>query len=126
MIDSISTALSGLKAFEKKTDVISNNIANAATDNFKKSRTVLEETSPNGVKVSIRQIDTPGMPKEIVNEGEIEMTETSNVDLIEELTELIPATVGYQSNLKTLQTQEEMLGALLDVKNMMGFCSQAI
>ena len=66
--------------------------------------------------MSIHQIDTPGMPKEIVNEGEIEMTEISNVDLTEELTELIPTTIDYQIDLKTLQTREEVLGSLLDVK----------
>ena len=116
MISSISYALSGLKAFQNKTGVISNNIANADTDNFKKSRTILEESSSGGVKTSIRQIDSPGMPKEILKNGKSEMVETSNVDLAEELTELIPTTIGYKSNLKTIQAQEDMLGALLDVK----------
>ena len=77
------------------------------------------------MKVSIHQIDTLGTPKEIVNDGEIEMAETSNVDLTEELSELIPATIGYQNNLKALQTYEEMLGVLLDVKKLIGFCYQA-
>jgi flagellar hook protein FlgE len=34
--------------------------------------------------------------------------------LAEELTEMIPTQAGYDANLKAIQTEDEMLGALLD------------
>lgn len=116
MADPIHLALSGLSAFQKKSDVIANNVANANTDNFKKSRTNLSE-SPNGGGVSahISQIRTPGIPKEIVQENETIEVETSNVDLGEELTEMIPAAAGYRANLATIKTHQENLGTLLDI-----------
>jgi len=116
MIDGIHSALSGLTAFQKKTDVIADNVANSDTDNFKKSRVVFAESpAGGGVTVQITRDLTPGMPKEIVQETETVEVESSNVDLAEELTELIPTAAGYRANLATIKTQEENLGTLLDI-----------
>lgn len=116
MTDSIHLALSGLAAFQKKTDVIAHNVANANTDNFKKSRTTFSESpTGGGVSAQVDKIGTPGIPKEIVRENETIEVETSNVDLGEELTEIIPAVAGYRANLATIKTHQENLGTLLDI-----------
>ena len=119
MTGSIHLSLSGLSAFQRKSEVIANNVANSDTDNFKKSRTVFSESpGGGGVTVQITQDQTPGIPKEIVQENETIETvavERSNVDLAEELTELIPASVGYRANLATIKTDQENLGTLLDI-----------
>jgi flagellar hook protein FlgE len=46
-----------------------------------------------------------------ISEG---MRETSNVDLAEEIPNLMVTKRAYQANLKTIETQDEMLGSLLD------------
>jgi flagellar basal-body rod protein FlgC len=115
MIFPASPALSALSAYQKRMDVTANNVANLDTDEFKKSRVNMEEGENGGVKTSIQQINTPGMPKEVVREETIEETESSNVDLAEELTGMMSTKTSYSANLKTLKTQNEMLGHLFDM-----------
>ncbi len=114
MISSVSSAISATNAFEKKMDVISNNVANSQSDGFKKARADLEEGEAGGVKVEITQVDTPGfIVAEEGSNGTVER-ELSNVDLAEEIPQMIIAETGYDANLKTLKAHEEMLGNLLD------------
>ena len=115
MIGALNASVSGVKAFEKKLEVTANNVANVNTDAFKKQRAHLSEGDNGGVKVEISQVETPGFPEESVINGEIVETESSNVDLAEELTEMIPTQAGYDANLKVVQTKDEMLGSLLDI-----------
>ena len=117
MIYPVSNTLSALTAARKKMDVTANNIANANTDEFKKSRITLSENSNGGVSSTVDRVDTPGIPKETIQNDRIVQTESSNVDLAEELTELIPTESFYGANLKVLKTQQDMIGALLDIKS---------
>jgi flagellar hook protein FlgE len=50
----------------------------------------------------------------VVENDEVVEKETSNVDLTEEIPDLMMSKRAYQANLKVLETQDEMLGALLD------------
>ena len=43
------------------------------------------------------------------------MTEQSNVDLGEELTQTMVAQRGYEANLKALKAQDDTLGSALDI-----------
>lgn len=115
MIFPVSPALSALSAFQKRMDVTANNVANIDTDGYKKSRVNLQEATGGGVTASIQQINTPGMPKETIRNDTIEETESSNVDLAEELTDIISTKAAYSANLKTVSTQNQMLGALFDI-----------
>lgn len=116
MIFPVSPALSALSAFNKRMDVTANNVANVNTNEFKKSRLNMTEGNNGGVTTSLQQIDTPGIPKEVTrSDGTTEMTESSNVDLAEEFTDMITTEAGYDANLKTVKTQDEMLGSLFDI-----------
>lgn len=115
MINSINHAMTGLSAFRKKMDVTANNIANVDTDEFKKSRVNVEENAHGGVTAQVQQINTPGPIKETIRNDTIEEVEASNVDLAEELTEMIPTQTAFGANLKTISTEQEMLGSLLDI-----------
>lgn len=115
MIYPVNHAMTALTAFRKKMGVTANNIANVNTDEFKKSRVTFSEGSHGGVQANIAQIDTPGIPKETIRDDTIVEVESSNVDLAEELTEMIPTRIAYSANLKTLHTSEEMLGNLLNI-----------
>jgi flagellar basal-body rod protein FlgC len=115
MIDPIDSALSAITAFRKKLDVTSNNIANVKTDNFKKSRVTMQEGSQGGVQATIQKVNTPGIPHETIENGNVVEVESSNVDLAEELTEMIPTQTAYSANLKTMKTTDDMIGSLLDI-----------
>lgn len=115
MIDATSSSLSALSAFRKKMDVTANNVANALTDEFKKSRVTMEEGSPNGVKAVVDRVETHGFPKESIRDGESVTVESSNVDLNEELPEMVITQTAYSANLKTVKAQNDMMGSLLDI-----------
>lgn len=114
MVDAICPALSALKALGKKLEVTANNIANMNTNGFKKSRVMFEEASPTGVTVSIIRINTPGssLPGE---ERTDETKESSNVAIEEEAVDLVTTKHAYAANLKTIKTEEEILGTFLDI-----------
>ena len=115
MIGALNASVSGVKAFQQKLNVTANNVANINTDEFKKQRASLIEGDNGGVRVKIDEIDTPGYPKDTVADGEVVKSESSNVDLAEEMTETIITQVGYDANLKVIQSLDDMLGTLLKV-----------
>lgn len=116
MIAGIQAALSGLQAFATKTENNANNIANMNTDGFKKDRVVLSAQPPQGVKATLEQLNTPGtVVAESTDQG-FQMIEQSNVDLSEEIPEMLLNKYGYTANLKTLQTADQMMQSLLDIK----------
>lgn len=115
MISPFHSGMSAVSAFSVKMNVTANNVANVNSDGFKKSRTTLQEGTVGGVKPDVDQVDTPGYTKKISAGGEIREVETSNVDLAAELTDSITTQSGYKANLKTIQTNDEMLGTLLDI-----------
>lgn len=114
MISPLSSATSAVSSFSVKMDVTANNIANANTDGFRKSRTTLQEGKNGGVEPVVDQVDTPGLSKLVSEDGVIREVEASNVDFAEELTETIPTQRAYEVNLKTIKTTDDMLGSLLD------------
>jgi flagellar hook protein FlgE len=115
MISPFHSGISAISAFSAKMNATANNVANVNSDGFKKSRTTLEEGRFGGVEPDVDQVDTPGYTKRIVDGGQIRDVEGSNVDLAEEFTDSIATQSGYKANLKTIQTNDEMLGTLLDI-----------
>ena len=115
MISSAESPLSALKAFEKKMDVIANNVANVETEAFKKRRAALVEGPENSVRVEVTQPEEPGPTVVQVTDGQVEEKEMSNVDLAEEIPQSIIALRGYQANLAAIRTHDEMLNSILDI-----------
>ena len=114
MISALNSTVSALRAFVTKLGVTADNIANVHTDGFKKNRATFETDGNGGVRVQIRKDDSPGFRYTAFENGEEVEKETSNVDLTEELPNLMVTKRAYQANLKTIETQNEMLGSLLD------------
>ncbi len=112
MTVSINTSVSALHALGKKQHVSANNVANSASDGFKKSRVVLEEGEQGLVTARTQAVNTPGT---MLNQPDGSLKETSNVDLAGEITGMIPTTHAYQANLKALQTNVEMDKSTLDL-----------
>ena len=116
MISAIHTALSGLTAFSKQLDVSAHNIANVNTDSFKKQHTTFLEVSTGGVLPVVQKDNSPG-PAVMKNTSQgYAPVELSNVDLGEEAVSQIIAQRGFEANLRTLQTADNILGSILDMK----------
>ena len=117
MISSVhNTALSALRSFSTAIQSNSNNIANANTDGFKKTRVTMASTAPEGVKANVQRVDTPG-PAIFQNDASgLEETEMSNVELSRELPEMRINSNLYKANLKSIQVADEMIGNLLKLK----------
>jgi len=115
MISALNSTVSALRAFVTKLGVTADNVANVNTDGFKKGRATLHEGQNGAVRVEISRDNSPGFRYDTVENGEKVEKETSNVDLTEEIPDLMLTKRAYQANLKTLETQDEMLGSLLDI-----------
>ena len=109
----MDSALSAINAFGTKMDVTANNIANVKSEGFKKSRAALQEAN-HGVTVSISRVNTPGDPVP-AGDGTGKMTESSNVDVAEEIVNLKTTKNGFEANLKTIKAEDQMLGSLFDI-----------
>jgi flagellar basal-body rod protein FlgC len=114
MIAALSNTVSALRAFVTKLGVTADNIANVNTDGFKKSRATLREDHNGAVHVEISRDTSPGFRYDMLKNDEVVEKQTSNVDLVEEIPDLMITKRAYQANIKTLETQDEMLGSLLD------------
>lgn len=112
MISGISASLAGLAVFGKKLSAGANNIANSDTSGYKKTVSVITEDAVGLPELKLARVDTPGP---LLQEADGTMSEQSNVDLAEELTQTIVAQRGYEANLKVLKTQNDTLGQVLDI-----------
>jgi flagellar hook protein FlgE len=117
MISAYSSALTALQAFGTKIQSNGNNIANANTDGFKKTRVTLAEVLPQGVRAQVDTVTLPGTSVfQETNDG-LELVELSNVELSSEIPEMNLGSQFYKANLKTIETVNEMTGALLALKS---------
>jgi flagellar hook protein FlgE len=94
-----SIGLTGLNAAQLRLDSAAHNVANLNTEGFKR-QTVTQEELPHqgGTRASVGRSDQEG------------------VVLEQELVDQISAAYAYKANLKTVQTQDEVLGTLLDMR----------
>ena len=115
MIGAIHSALSGLTAFSTQLDVSAHNVANVMTNEFKKSRTEFVALETGGVLPVIQKNESAG-PFILNNTGYgPALLELSNVDLGEEAVNQIISQRGFEANLQTIKTADDMLGSLLDI-----------
>jgi len=115
MIGSMQSSVSALYAFQKKMNSTAHNIANVNTDGYQKSRVLFQESRNGGVEAEVDRVQDNVTLSDRPVENNTETAAPSNVDLSEELPELMISKAGYTANLKAVQTQDEMLGSLLDV-----------
>ena len=113
---------SGLVAFQRKTNVTANNIANAHTDGFKKSRAALSTIQPQGVTATAEPVEQVEASEAITAERTKhsqqqveESNEESNVDIGEEMVNLLAGQRAYEANVRALEATDEMVGSLLDI-----------
>ena len=117
MISAYRSALSALQAFGTRLQSNGNNIANANTDGFKKTRVTMTDVDPQGVKAQVDRVNTPGSSVYQETGKGLETVELSNVELSSELPEMSVNSTLYKANLRTIETVDEMTGAFLDIKS---------
>lgn len=116
MISALQSAVSALQAFGTKIDANSNNIANSATPEYKRTRVTLSNVEPTGVRANASKLDTKGPEIYDQTTHGLELIEQSNVDLGRELPEMMLNAHFYKANLKTIETTDELLSSVLDLK----------
>jgi len=114
MITGLSSTVSALQAHDRKMSVNANNIANVNTNGYKRAQAVLEEGGAGEVRVNLRKDLSPAPQDPLAPDAPGVEQELSNVDLVDEMTGMIPTEIGYKANLKTIQARDEMMGTLLD------------
>ncbi len=115
MVTGISSNTSALQAFSKQMSVSANNVANALSDDFKKSRAINTEGENNQVDTTITRTDTPGPLVEDHRSTTGELKELSNTNIAEELVNQIAIEHGFAANTKVINTYDETLGTLIDI-----------
>lgn len=116
MLGAIYPAFTGLAAFATQVAVTAHNLANVNTNGFKKSKTELVAVETGGVLPVVQKDESAG--PSILNDTSYgpAQVELSNVDLGEEAVNLILAQRGFEANLSSIKTADEMLGSILDIK----------
>lgn len=114
MDTTFNAAISSINAHGRKLGVTANNVANVNTNGFKRDRAVLQEGSANDVRVHVRKDMSSAPPDPLAPDAPGVEKELSNVDLADEMTDLIPTSIGYKVNLKVIRARDEMIGSLLD------------
>lgn len=115
MLNGVTASLSAMMAAEKKLEVASRNVANASTHGYKARTLTLTEAPGGGVSAREGVSSQPVALEPRLPEDAPAPVELSNVSLVEEVGGMTLAKPLYQANLKVLETQDEMLGSLLDV-----------
>ena len=115
MIPSVNSTISALQAYKTRLGATADNIANVNTAEFKKSRVSLKEGINGDVQVDINRVNTPGHRYQELEGDQLIEKEGSNLSLEEEIPEILVTRRTYEANLKVLQTQNKMLGTLLDI-----------
>lgn len=115
MVAPIRSNISALQAFSKQMAVSANNVANALSDDFKKSRAINTEGENGQVKTTITKMDAPGplVADPLSETGKLK--ELSDTDIAEELTNQMIIKQEFAANTKVIKTNEETVGTLLDL-----------
>ncbi len=114
MFAGIASALSGVQAGSRLLGVSAHNIANAQTEDFKRTQATFQESSAGGVVVSLTQDQRPG-PQFSTGDDPLNNRQGSNVDLAEEIVHTLEATRIIEANLASIRAQDNALGSLLDI-----------
>ena len=99
MISALSTSASGLRANQQRLQAPAHNTANLTTEEAAKVRVQSKEVKGGGVQTQAK-----------VTGG------AEQIEPVEEAVEQITAAQNFKANARSVQTQDEMLGALLDIK----------
>ncbi|WP_372528100.1 flagellar basal body rod protein FlgC [Piscinibacter sp.] len=93
-----SIAQSGMSAAMVRMDVAANNIANLQTAGYRRQTVLQQEQAQGGVDATVGRAALPGE------------------NLAEDIVQQLAASYAFKANLRTIQTHDVMMGALLDLR----------
>ncbi|MCF1435189.1 flagellar basal body rod protein [Agrobacterium vitis] len=100
----LNTATSGMLAQQTRLSNIASNIANADTPGYQRLNTNLSASGSGVAPTTTRSTDAPATQ------------DTSNVDPLREITDMIGAENGFAANAKVFETGADMWDMLMSVK----------
>jgi flagellar hook protein FlgE len=92
------SALSAIAAYGTGLNVTANNIANMNTKDFKPTSAIMNEDVNGGVKVTLSQ------------------SQDAEVDVAKEMVDMMIEKTAIQANIKSLQTEDQVLKSIIDIK----------
>ncbi len=98
MIRALSTSALGLRANQQRLEASAHNTANSTVSETAKLRTQAREIPRGGVQTQTRATNSK-----------------ARGEPVEEAVEQIAATQNFKANVRAVQTQDDMLGTLLDL-----------
>ena len=99
----ISNNTSAIQAFQTGLNNSANNVANVNTDDFVPKDTTFNENGGGGVSANTSSAQDNG-------------STFSQTDIAEEVAEQIVLSRGVEANVASIKTQDQLTGALLDIK----------
>lgn len=93
-----SSALSAIAAYGTGLNVTANNMANMNTTGFRPTSAIMNEDVNGGVKVTLSQ------------------SQDAEVDIAKEMVDMMIEKNAIQVNIKSLQTEDQLLKSLIDIK----------
>lgn len=99
----ISSNVSSLQSNQTYMNTSAHNVANVNTDRFTPQTTTISETQNGGTKANTTMNLSNG-------------SEKSQTNLVKEITDQIAIEKIAESNIKSIRTQDEMFGSLLDIR----------
>ncbi len=116
MLFSITSSLSALHAYGQKLRVNADNIAHVNTNGYRRKTATLTEGAQGDVTVNISRAARERQGYISAEKPRHELTEPpSDVNLVDEIPSLATTQRAYEANLKAVQTEERMLGTLLNI-----------
>lgn len=115
MISSIHNNSSAMQAFSNQINASANNVANVLSDEFKSSRAHNVEAKPQGVSTVISKDTSAGPLVEDPFKNDGSLKELSNTDIAREMVQQMTALHGFDANAKTIQTQDDTVGSVIDM-----------
>jgi len=113
-MDVLSTALSGIRAAEKRLEVSANNVANANTEGFEAKVATPRTLGDGGVIVDISTKDPATITAPALDgEGTVELP---NVSLDQEAAAQVQTVADAKANARVIKTQRALDDALLDIE----------
>lgn len=104
-VDGVSASRAGLQTSAQSAALTANNVANLSSSGYRAERLAQSDRAQGGVAgVAVQQSPQPPVPG------------GSNVDLGAEAVNLDGQSLSYQADLKSLKSQDDMLGTALDMK----------
>ena len=115
MLSAIPSSLSALHAYGQKLGVTADNIANLNTPGYRRKTATFSEGPQGEVTVHIDPSKRAAESYAGTQKPRHEMTQSSSsVNLVEEIPSLSSVRRAYEANAKVIQTEDNMLGTLLD------------